>query len=345
MSLYSPFMTTSPSLYSPFFAATSPLTQNWETNEVNSNEVNRQQPIQEYQISERAREAFFFGPSFSAPALESGCQDTERVTYPRRRKPSSPAIFLQQYSTKVFIGGLPIGIVCETLYNNFIVFGALKIDWPKKTSEHSNPTDGYAFVVFEQEVSVLKMLQSCVIKGNRVVHRLHMPNSQSHSVEIKVWELKNAVYVGNHGWRKYRRFSVFIGGLPRTCSADFLVGSLESSLGNIVYCSIEQDKWTQYPKGAARVVFASKESYIKSIAVHELPIRFPEGNRKIEIKPFLASNMPCDKCGVTGSSKFCKEMICLAYFCDGCWKSEHSRGPGMSTHEAMKKTSRNLKSK
>lgn len=35
--------------------------------------------------------------------------------------------------------------ILETLYNNFIVFGALKIDWPKKTSEHSNPTDGIYF--------------------------------------------------------------------------------------------------------------------------------------------------------------------------------------------------------
>ncbi|KAI1709567.1 RNA recognition motif domain-containing protein [Ditylenchus destructor] len=135
----SPYMTTSPSIYSPIFGPSTPLNQNWETSE-----VNRQQPIQEYQISERAREAFFFGPTFSA-TVESGCQDTERVAYPRRRKPSSPAIFLQQYSTKVFVGGLPIGIVCETLYNNFIVFGPLKIDWPKKTSEHSNPTDGIYF--------------------------------------------------------------------------------------------------------------------------------------------------------------------------------------------------------
>jgi hypothetical protein len=44
-------------------------------------------------------------------------------------------------------------------------------------------------------------------------------NSFPIQVEIKVWTMSDSNYIGELGWRKYRRYSVFLGGLPRTCSA------------------------------------------------------------------------------------------------------------------------------
>lgn len=60
-----------------------------------------------------------------------------------------------------------------------------------------------------------------------------------------------------------------------------MVRALEDIIGPVAYCSIEQDKVSLYPKGAACVVFCSKEDYIKAIAVHEVLLRFPEGDRKV----------------------------------------------------------------
>lgn len=56
---------------------------------------------------------------------------------------------------------------------------------------------------------------------------------------------------------------------------------MEEVIGSVAYCSIEQDRVTQYPKGAACVIFSTKESYIKAIAIHELVLRFSEGDRKV----------------------------------------------------------------
>lgn len=49
--------------------------------------------------------------------------------------------------------------------------------------------------------------------------------------------------------------------------------------------------------------------------------------------------MSCEKCGlVNGGIKFCNEMICLAYYCEKCWKDVHNQHrPGMASHVALKK--------
>lgn len=53
--------------------------------------------------------------------------------------------------------------------------------------------------------------------------------------------------------------------------------------------------------------------------------------------------MSCEKCGETSGTKFCSEMMCLAYYCDTCWKPVHSRGPWLSSHvpTIIKKTRNN----
>jgi len=38
-------------------------------------------------------------------------------------------------------------------------------------------------------------------------------------VEVKVWQMANTIYASQINWRKFRRFSVFVGGIPRIWTA------------------------------------------------------------------------------------------------------------------------------
>ena len=60
-------------------------------------------------------------------------------------------------------------------------------------------------------------------------------------------------------------------------------------------------------------------------------------NSQAEFKPFLASNMPCEKCGTNSGTRYCQEMICLAYYCQSCWKQVHNVRPSMSAHVPCKR--------
>uniref|UniRef100_A0A914GUV7 RRM domain-containing protein n=1 Tax=Globodera rostochiensis TaxID=31243 RepID=A0A914GUV7_GLORO len=217
------------------------------------------------------------------------------------------------FSLKVFLGGIP-----------------------------ANMTTRYAFVVFQEEESIFRMLRLSFVSNGRLFFYVYMlgPEQTQHPVEVKVWEMKDTMHVGIIGWRKFRRYSVFVGGIPRTCTAAMLAYGVQEVIGPVAYCTIELDRQHCYPKGAACVVFNSKESYIKAIAAHDVVLSFGTFERKVEFKPFLATNMPCEKCGCTAGTRFCAEMICLAYYCSNCWKFAHSSRPSLSGHVPSKRFGR-----
>ncbi|KAF7623409.1 hypothetical protein Mgra_00004471 [Meloidogyne graminicola] len=241
------------------------------------------------------------------------------------------------FSLKVFLGGIQASLTTNILQLNFAKFGPNFIDWPKKTAIQDRPPNGYAFVVFESETSIFHMLRQCQQSNNRIFFPIYTINGLMHPVEIKVWEMKDTLYSAQPDWRRLRRFSVFVGGIPRTCSAATLAYATEDVIGPVAYCAIELDPQHFYPKGAACIVFTSKESYIKAIAAHEVLLVFGSFERKVEFKAFLSSNMPCEKCGITNGTRFCNEIICLAYFCVNCWKIVHNVRPSMSNHTPSKR--------
>uniref|UniRef100_A0A915MU61 RRM domain-containing protein n=3 Tax=Meloidogyne TaxID=189290 RepID=A0A915MU61_MELJA len=240
------------------------------------------------------------------------------------------------FSLKVFLGGIQASLTTNVLQLNFAKFGSNFIDWPKKTTIQDRPPNGYAFVVFENEHSIIHMLRHCQQSNNRIFFPVYTLNGLMHPVEIKVWQMSDTTYAAQPDWRKLRRFSVFVGGIPRTCTAATLAYAIEDVIGPVAYCAIELDPNHFYPKGAACVVFSTKESYIKAIAAHEVILSFGSFERKVELKAFLASNMPCEKCGITNGTRFCNEIICLAYYCVNCWKMVHVR-PSMSSHTPSKR--------
>uniref|UniRef100_A0A183BIU2 RRM domain-containing protein n=1 Tax=Globodera pallida TaxID=36090 RepID=A0A183BIU2_GLOPA len=250
----------------------------------------------------------------------------------RSRKPQPT-----HFSLKVFLGGIPANMTTNVLELNFARFGKSIIDWPKKTLHQDRPPNGYAFVVFQEEESIFRMLRLSFVSNGRLFFYVYMlgPEQTQHPVEVKVWEMKDTMHVGIIGWRKFRRYSVFVGGIP-----PMLAYGIQEVIGPVAYCTIELDREHCYPKGAACVVFNSKESYIKAIAAHDVVLSFGTFERKVEFKPFLATNMPCEKCGCTAGTRFCAEMICLAYYCSNCWKFAHSSRPSLSAHVPSKRFGR-----
>ncbi|KAL3095289.1 hypothetical protein niasHS_007388 [Heterodera schachtii] len=271
---------------------------------------------------------YFFGHDFTTESFSSNSGTT------RIRKPQP-----LNFSLKVFLGGIPANMTTNVLELNFARFGKSIIDWPKKTAQQDRPPNGYAFVVFEEEESVFRMLRLSFVSNGRLFFYVYMlgPEQTQHPVEVKVWEMKDTTHVGIVGWRKFRRYSVFVGGIPRTCTAAMLAYGIQEAIGPVAYCAIELDRLHYYPKGAACVVFDSKETYVRAIAAHDVVLSFGTFERKVEFKPFLASNMPCEKCGCTSGTRFCAEMICLAYYCNNCWKYAHSSRPSLNGHIPSKR--------
>jgi len=254
-----------------------------------------------------------------------------------------------KYSKKVFIGGIPTGTQSNVLFQNFCSFGGHTVDWPKRTSHCQGPPSGYAFLVFESENSIEQLLINCVDLEGRKIFEMRNAKGLRHPVEVKVWELENSFYMVNEH-EMYRRFSVFVGGIPRTCAAVELAHALEKVIGRVVYSCIELDHSTQYPKGAACVYMDSKESYVKAIAAHKVILSFAascEGNvdRQVELLPYLMSDMSCERCNGVVGSKFCCNIVCLSYYCNTCWKIVHGSHPNMMSHVPMKKGPSKFKSR
>lgn len=113
-------------------------------------------------------------------------------------------------------------------------------------------------------------------------------------IEVKPWELRNNELSFVYNWMQFDRLKVFVGGLPRTITAEELGKVFQEAVGGVAYVCIEIDEETEYPKGAARVVFSnqvidlvkthtvtmSQESYVRAIAMHEITVASC-GNEKV----------------------------------------------------------------
>ncbi|CAK5084829.1 unnamed protein product [Meloidogyne enterolobii] len=67
------------------------------------------------------------------------------------------------------------------------------------------------------------MLRHCQQSNNRIFFPVYTLNGLMHPVEIKVWQMNDTTYAAQPDWRKLRRFSVFVGGIPRTCTAGLVL--------------------------------------------------------------------------------------------------------------------------
>lgn len=242
-----------------------------------------------------------------------------------------PIDSLPTISRKIFVGGLPSDISRYTLLQKFSCFGRVHLDFPSepthpprtRKAERKQNTTGYVFVIYDEEQAVVNLLRQCVkVQGNFFL--LFADAKTPKLAQVRPWFLESIAYTPRPDLEVNTRLTVFIGGVPRPIAAQELGSLLEENFGEVVYCEIDVDSDLYYPKGAARVVFASYKGYIRAIQTRFLQIpNFESSKRNVEIKPYIMEGADCDECTDSAADQFCK--LCLQYYCKGCWMKLHER--------------------
>ncbi|KAI6230894.1 hypothetical protein M3Y95_00324100 [Aphelenchoides besseyi] len=236
-----------------------------------------------------------------------------------------PKESMTMYSRKVFLGGIPSHCADVELFRVFSPFGKFTISRPNiGTGIRSK---NYCFLVFEKSESVNAMLRSLTELDGGYFAEL-WGGSRMTKVQVRPFNVFDAKYTTNPHRPVNLRFAVFVGGISRTSRGVDLARAFRS-FGEVAGVTIDLDPQMLYPRGTARVFFASMDGYAKALCQKMVNVPF-EGELKIyEIKPFVLDN-PCEECYsrsiVTIKAKhFCPYPSCLSYYCDECWQHVHSR--------------------
>ncbi|MFH4974296.1 hypothetical protein AB6A40_001005 [Gnathostoma spinigerum] len=233
------------------------------------------------------------------------------------------------YSRKVFVGGLPIDIDEDELSATFSRFGPLIVDWPNKNENKSYfPPKGYVFLIFEYEVSVRALVQSCFEEDEKLFLYISSPLSPDKLVQIRPWRLADADYVVEASIPVYARRTIFVGGVPRPIKAVELAHIMDQLYGSVACAGIDTDVEYKYPKGAGRVAFINQNSYMRAIKDRYVQLSHGEVEKRVELKPYVLDDQPCDECGGERCGHrpapfFCPELSCLQYYCEKCWTTIH----------------------
>ncbi|GMT19700.1 hypothetical protein PFISCL1PPCAC_10997, partial [Pristionchus fissidentatus] len=172
-----------------------------------------------------------------------------------------PALYYQYnpgpeiYSRKVFVGGLPVDVDEEELLSTFSSFGPLSIDWPNKqlnshgSPDKSFPPKGYVFLIFQYEMSVRKLVDSCHSEEEKLFFSISSPMNPQKLVQIRPWKLADADYIVDVNMPINPRRVIFVGGVPRPIRAVELAHIMDKLYGSVVCAGIDTDLEYKYPKG------------------------------------------------------------------------------------------------
>ncbi|VDM29353.1 unnamed protein product, partial [Toxocara canis] len=193
---------------------------------------------------------------------------------------------------------------------------------------------GYVFLIFEYEVSVRALVQSCFVEDEKLFLYISSPLSPDKLVQIRPWRLADADYVVDPNISISAHRAVFVGGVPRPIKAGLslrleLAHIMDRLYGSVACAGIDTDVEYKYPKGAGRVVFTNRNSYMKAIADRYVQLSHGEVEKTVEIKPYVLDDQPCDECGGERCAHrpapfFCPHLSCLQYYCEKCWESIHA---------------------
>lgn len=259
-------------------------------------------------------------------------------------QPSSVQLGLQidHYSRKVFVGGLPPDIAEEEITQSFRKFGPLVVDWPHKAESKSYfPPKGYCFLLFQDEMSVQALINSCVKDDGKLYWSVSSPTIKDKPVQIRPWNLADSDFVMDGSQPLDPRKTIFVGGVPRPLRAVELAVVMNRLYGGVCYAGIDTDPELKYPKGAGRVAFSNQQSYIAAISARFVQLQHADIDKRVEVKPYVLDDQLCDECqGVRCGGKFapyfCANVACLQYYCEHCWSQIHSR-PGREFHKPLVK--------
>ncbi|CAD5229699.1 unnamed protein product [Bursaphelenchus okinawaensis] len=251
----------------------------------------------------------------------------------------------ERYSTKIFVGGIPLGTTDAYLRQCFGAYDLCEVNWPGKKKFEDSPANGYCFIQFRHAEAVRAVLNSCDYRDGRYCYAL---GRRRDIVQIRPWRLNDSTFTISTLWSRFVRLSVFVGGLPRTLKAMELFDYVQKKFGNVLHCSIELEFETSYPKGAARVIFGDIDSYRAAAAAGHLEHQwYPENHfntRSVEFKPFVYKNIECEVCSsATSKTEFCPGKECLLYYCAQCYNNVHRPGNGLySFHQRCNVVPRDL---
>ena len=245
---------------------------------------------------------------------------------------------LEAYSRKVFVGGLPLMSEAQ-IKDHFIRFGQLTVEWPHKAESKADfPPNGFAFVVFEEEVAVHQLIKSCLVEEGKLFMFVSSDPHYYIKVQIRPWNLSDSDYTMDHTKPIHPRKTIFVGGVPRQWKAFELAEIFNSRYGNVCHASIDCYPDINYPKGAGQVTFSSIVSYRAAVDPQHRFFQAPcrDTSKLLEVEPFVYVDQMCDECEgmhCSGYSApyFCRSTHCLRYYCDHCWAEVHS-APATMTH-------------
>ncbi|XP_069139891.1 cytoplasmic polyadenylation element-binding protein 2-like [Argopecten irradians] len=256
--------------------------------------------------------------------------------------PGSQGERIERFSRKVFVGGLPPDIDEEEITAAFRRFGALVVDWPHKAESKSYfPPKGYCFLLFQDEMSVQALIESCIVDDDKLYWCVSSPTMKDKPVQIRPWNLSDSDFVMDGSQPLDPRKTIFVGGVPRPLRAVELAMIMDRLYGGVCYAGIDTDPELKYPKGAGRVAFSNQQSYIAAISARFVQLQHGEIDKRVEVKPYVLDDQMCDecqgaRCGGKFAPFFCANVTCLQYYCEHCWAQIHSR-PGREFHKPLVK--------
>ncbi|VDL77076.1 unnamed protein product [Nippostrongylus brasiliensis] len=277
----------------------------------------------------------------STPAEAKSPQSPRKIIGAPSKTPSQPNE-VEVFARKVFVGGLPIDVTEEEIWQTFSVFGNVLVDWPRRpdgtsardeeSGRGSRSMTGYVFLVFEEESSVQYLVSECHKEDDRYYLFVSSPTMRDKPVQVRPWRLADMDFISNPRTVMDPRRTVFIGGVPRPTRANELAECLERLYGPVCYVGIDIDPELKYPKGAARVTFVTTQAFIAAINGRFVHVHHGDSQKRVEIKPYVMDEQMCDHCeGKQCSSRyapyFCGDVDCLQYYCEICWDRVHYR-PG-----------------
>ncbi|VDI52562.1 cytoplasmic polyadenylation element-binding protein, partial [Mytilus galloprovincialis] len=221
-------------------------------------------------------------------------------------------------------------------------FGPLVVDWPHKAESKSYfPPKGYCFLLFQDEMSVQALVESCILDDDKLYWCVSSPTMKDKPVQIRPWTLSDSDFVMDGSQPLDPRKTIFVGGVPRPLRAVELAMIMDRLYGGVCYAGIDTDPELKYPKGAGRVAFSNQQSYIAAISARFVQLQHGEIDKRVEVKPYVLDDQMCDechgaRCGGKFAPFFCANVTCLQYYCEHCWAQIHSR-PGREFHKPLVK--------
>ncbi|CAI8009122.1 Cytoplasmic polyadenylation element-binding protein 2, partial [Geodia barretti] len=143
------------------------------------------------------------------------------------------------------------------------------------------PPKGYAFLLFREEASVHRLVKSCLSEEGKLYMFVSSLTQSNKKVQIRPWRLSDSDFIMDHTQPIDARKTIFIGGVPRPLKACELADIFNARYGNVCYAGIDCDPDLKYPKGAGRVTFSSRVSFMSAVSCRFLQVTYGDIDKKV----------------------------------------------------------------